>query len=92
MNITLAVDEKIAIDARAAAQSMGKSLNQVVREYLEALAGVERIKLEMAELRGTAGTGDSRGWKFDRDEIHAERTGMSGITQSRLEKWKVHRY
>ncbi len=83
MNITLAVDEKIANDARAAAQSMGKSLNQVVREHLESLAGVERIKLEMEELRLTAGTGDSRGWKFDRDEIYAERTGMSGTTQSR---------
>jgi len=42
MNITLSVDEKIAERARATAQAMGKSLNQMVREYLEQLAGREK--------------------------------------------------
>ena len=37
MNITLAVDEKLAERARVAAQAMGKSLNQAVRDYLDAL-------------------------------------------------------
>ena len=39
MNITLSVDEQVAQRAREAAQKMGKSLNQAVRDYLEQLAG-----------------------------------------------------
>ena len=73
MNITLAVDERVAREARAAAQSMGKSLNQIVREHLEALAGAERTKSEVQELRDTAGTGDSRGRRFDRDALYEDR-------------------
>ena len=39
MNITLSVDEQVAQRARDAAKKMGKSLNQVVRDYLEQFAG-----------------------------------------------------
>ena len=39
MNITLSIDEHVADSARKAARSMGKSLNQAVRAYLEQLAG-----------------------------------------------------
>jgi predicted HicB family RNase H-like nuclease len=39
MNITLSVDEQVAQRAREAAQMIRKSLNQVVRDYLEQLAG-----------------------------------------------------
>ncbi len=39
MNITLSIDETVAQRAREAAQKMGKSLNQAVRDYLEQLAG-----------------------------------------------------
>ena len=39
MNITLSVDEQVAQRARDAAKKMGKSLNQLVRDYLEQLAG-----------------------------------------------------
>ena len=52
MNLTLAVDEEVAERARRAAQAMGKSLNQVVREYLEQLAGDATIEAEIAELGG----------------------------------------
>ena len=45
MNITLSVDEKVAQRAREAAQKMGKSLNQVVRDYLEQLAGVMSVEV-----------------------------------------------
>ena len=37
MNITLSADEKIIERARKAAQAMGKSLNQAVRDDLEQL-------------------------------------------------------
>lgn len=73
MNITFAIDERVARDARAAAQAMGKSLNQVVRDHLEALAGTERVKLEIEELQNTAGTGNSRGWQFNRNEVYEDR-------------------
>ena len=43
MNITLSVDERIAEQARAAASTMGKSLNQAVRDYLEQLAGQQQL-------------------------------------------------
>jgi hypothetical protein len=39
MNITLSIDERLADEARRAAQGMGMSLNQAVRQYLERLAG-----------------------------------------------------
>ena len=73
MNLTLSVDEQIVQRARAAAEAMGKSLNQLVREYLGSLAAgddVERDIEEVRELSSESG-GRSRGWKFDRDPLHA---------------------
>jgi hypothetical protein len=40
MNTTLSVDEQVAQHALQAAHGMGKSLNQVVRDDLEQLAGI----------------------------------------------------
>ena len=72
MNITLSVDERIAEAAREAARKMGKSLNQAVRDYLEQLAGEERLHTEWQawEQRCLSGAGQLKGWKFDRDAIH----------------------
>ena len=72
MNITLSVDERVAEAARDAARKMGKSLNQAVRDYLEQLAGQERIDSEWSawEQRCLTGGVRLRGWKFDRDVIH----------------------
>lgn len=75
MNLTLAVDERLVEQARKIAESQGKSLNQIIREYLEELASPATATGEMEELRRLSleGQGRSRGWKFDRQEIH-ERT------------------
>ena len=72
MNITLSVDEKIVERARKAANSMGSSLNQVIREFLEELAGGKSATEEIREVKklSAKAKGRSRGWKFDRDEIH----------------------
>lgn len=72
MNITLSVDEKLAEEARKVAQTMGKSLNQLVRDYLEQLARPEQMAQELAELRRLSleGQGDARGWRFNREELH----------------------
>ena len=73
MNLTLSINQQVAGDARKAAQAMGKSLNQVMREYLEQLAGHEALEAEIAELRSTAAQGHSGGTRFDRDELYRDR-------------------
>ncbi len=72
MNITLAIDDDLLRDARQAARAMGKSLNQLVREYLEQLTGRDRRAQEVDELRRLSreGGGRSRGRRLDRDELH----------------------
>ena len=72
MNLTLSVDDKIIQEARRRAEAMGKSLNQLVREYLEQLAGKPDREALVAEFRELSKNplGDSKGWKFNRDEIH----------------------
>jgi antitoxin component of RelBE/YafQ-DinJ toxin-antitoxin module len=72
MNITLAVDEQVAERARAAAQAMGKSLNQAVRDYLEQLAGAEQLQAELDafERSALASPGRLSGWAFDREEAN----------------------
>ena len=73
MNLTLSVDEHTAAQARLAAQAMGKSLNQLVREYLEQLAGRATVEGEITEFVALCGQGDSGGARFDRESLYAER-------------------
>ena len=69
MNITLAADKQVVEKARKVARSMGKSLNQLIREYLERVAGLESQEAVVAELE-SLGDGDSGGWTFERDELY----------------------
>lgn len=75
MNITLSVDEKTAERARKVAQAMGKSLNQLIREYMERLTRGSDARDAMEEFRrlSTESGSHSRGWRFDRESLH-ERT------------------
>jgi len=72
MNITLSVDEQVAARAREAAKKLGKSLNQVVRDYLEQLAGGARRSQQWTdfEQRCLQSDGQLGGWKFNRDEAN----------------------
>ncbi|HSW08608.1 DUF6364 family protein [Aquabacterium sp.] len=72
MNITLSVDERIAEQARAAAATLGKSLNQAVRDYLEQLAGSEQLASELRAFEQSALDTPGRldGWHFDREEAN----------------------
>jgi Family of unknown function (DUF6364) len=72
MNITLSVDEAIIKRARKRAEALGKSLNQLVREYLQQLAGGDEPRKDAEAIRrlSTQAQGHSRGWRFNRDEIH----------------------
>ncbi len=70
MNVTLSIDDQLVERARKRAESIGKSLNQMIRDYLQNFVGDEDVDRDIDELRRTSGTGDSRGWKFNRDELH----------------------
>jgi hypothetical protein len=70
MNITLSVEEQLVERARKRADALGKSLNQLVRDYLLKLAGGDDPERSIQEFRSLSGKGHSRGWRFDRDDIH----------------------
>lgn len=72
MNLTLSLDEETVARARRSADALGKSVNQLVREYLEQLAGKTDPIADAAEFRRLSleAKGRSHGWKFNRDEIH----------------------
>ena len=73
MNITLSVDERVAEQAREAARAMGKSLNQVVRDYLEQLARQQQVLAELDAFEASAlqSPGRLAGWRFDREEANS---------------------
>ncbi len=73
MNITLSVDEKTVVEARKVAAAMGKSLNQIIREDLERLTRKQHRNNALDEFITLAGQGNSKSWKFNRDELY-ERT------------------
>lgn len=76
MNITLSIDDDLVARARRVAKARGLSLQQMIRDYLESVAGrSQRLRaleaLERAWAKGPLGVSDGRG--FSRDEIYAER-------------------
>jgi len=75
MNITLSVEDEIVQRARRRAEAMGKSVNQLVREYLEQLAGKADLGAIADEYLASSRNpkGNSRGWKFNREEVHERR-------------------
>jgi hypothetical protein len=70
MNVTLSIDEQLVARARKKADALGKSLNQLVRDYLQRLAGGDDPERSIEEFQRLSGLGHSRGWRFNRDEIH----------------------
>jgi antitoxin component of RelBE/YafQ-DinJ toxin-antitoxin module len=72
MNLTLSVDERLVEEARKVASAMGKSVNQLIRDYLEQLTSTASPQETIEELHRLSeeSKGNSRGWKFNRDEIH----------------------
>ena len=70
MNVTLSIDEQLVARARKKADALGKSLNQLIRDYLQKLAGGDDPEQNIKEFKKLSGRGHSRGWRFDRDQIH----------------------
>ena len=75
MNVTHSVDDNTVREARRRAEAMGTSVNQLVREYLEQFAGKTDNKVDAAEFERLSrlAEGNSRGWKFNREELHERR-------------------
>lgn len=74
MNITLSIDEKVVERAREKLRAVGKSLNQEIREHLEHIVGDDaELERDLEFLRSTAGRGDSKGWKYNREDAYEER-------------------
>jgi hypothetical protein len=70
MNLTLSVDEQLVAKARKRASALGKSLNQLIRDYLQTLAGGDNPERSIEEFQALSGKGRSRGWRFNRDDLH----------------------
>lgn len=72
-NLTLSADEKLIEKARREAARRGKSLNQLIRDYLAELAGERNpATTEFDRLRELSrlARGHRGGWRFDREELH----------------------
>ena len=70
MNVTLSLDEQVVSRARKKAAAVGKSLNQLIRDYLQSFASTTGPEESIEEFRRLSGRGNSRGWRFNRYEIH----------------------
>ncbi len=70
VNVTLSIDEQLVTRARKKAEALGKSLNQMIRDYLQTVAGGDDPERSIEEFKRLSGQGHSRGWRFIRDEIH----------------------
>jgi hypothetical protein len=69
MNLTISIDKSVVARAEKKAQTMGKSLNQLVSDYLRTFADDDPEK-SIAEFMRLSGRGNSSGWRFDRAGIH----------------------
>jgi hypothetical protein len=69
------VDDEVLGKARRHAEVLGTSVNQLVREYLEQLAGTRNPEADGAEFERLSrmGGGNSAGWQFNREELHERR-------------------
>lgn len=76
MNLTLSIDERTLTEARRVAGTMGKSLNQLIRDFLSRLTAQDDVERDIAqfELLSEPPQGNAEGWKFDREELYEERT------------------
>jgi hypothetical protein len=75
MNVTLSLDKELLDKAREVARRQGRSLNDLLREYLRSLARVDheaRSAEELFESMDAAG-GRLDGRTWTRDEIHERR-------------------
>lgn len=70
-NLTLSADASIIDEARALAISQGTTINSLFREFLEQFVQAKKGTAIDEFLRlAKEFQGDSKGWKFNRDEAY----------------------
>ena len=70
-NVTIALNERLLVASRDYAQRHGTSLNALIRELLEQkVDGSKPHPLQAFFDAVDKAHGDSRGWKWNRDEIY----------------------
>lgn len=76
------MDDKLVEKARQVASRQGTSLQALLRQYIETLAGsregvalVDRLEEHWREADKHLCEHPPRGYKFDRDELYEDRTG-----------------
>lgn len=57
MKITFSIDDEIPARARKKAKELGKSLNQLIREYLQSLGAVDDAECSIREFERLSGFG-----------------------------------
>jgi hypothetical protein len=74
-NVTLSVDDGVLERAREAARKRGKSLNALIREYLEELSGQRQRSRVVEQLRclWNESPGHSGGRRIRREEAYEDR-------------------
>jgi hypothetical protein len=82
VNLTLSVDDKLVEKARQVASRQGTSLQALVRQYIETLAGsregvalVERLQEHWREADKHLQQHPAKRFKFERDELYEDRLG-----------------
>jgi antitoxin component of RelBE/YafQ-DinJ toxin-antitoxin module len=68
MRLTVEVDDEVLARACRTAEALGTTIEELVREYLGRAVDAEEF-----EPLSKLSNGDSRGWKFNREEIHERR-------------------
>jgi Family of unknown function (DUF6364) len=80
MNLTLAVDDKLVEKARQVAARQGTSLQALVRQYLETLAGfgdgaalVDRLEEHWREADEHLKQHPAKSYRYDRAQLYEDR-------------------
>jgi len=74
-NITLSIDEELLTQSREVAAWKGTSLNGLIRNILKKMTSTPHQQdwFEGYALVSAQISGDSGGWKFNRDELYDDR-------------------
>jgi hypothetical protein len=73
MNVTLSIDEKLLERVREKLRATGKTVNQEIRAHLQHIAGDDQLERDLEYLRTHAGLGNSRGWRYNREDAYEGR-------------------
>jgi plasmid stability protein len=71
VKVTFNLDDQLVARARRKAEAHGKSLNELIRDYLQSFVSADDPERSIAEFKHLSGRGHSRAYRFNREEIHS---------------------